>query len=281
MSFECSVVIPTYNAAPMLDAQLAALSGQVGGVEFEVIVADNGSTDALGEVVERWTSSLNVRAVDASARRGPSAARNIGAAASAAPFLLFCDADDIARPTWVSSLVAALHDQPFVGGSYHPFATRDGIWLPAFETSALPTAWEDLAYTFGGNFGMRAETWRSLGGFDESLTGAEEIEFAWRARAVGVVPAFVPDAVMDYRIRPSIRGRLWHEYNSGRGTTLVAMRVRPDLVPSRSWRGQARHVAMLAARFPRGVSGRGWAAWAATLAFEAGTRRALRHGQPS
>ena len=275
MSFMCSVVIPTYNAATTLDEQLAALSVQNGDVDFEVIVADNGSTDDLHHVVERWSSSLNVRTVDASARRGPSAARNIGATASTAPLLLFCDADDIARPSWVASLAAALVDRPFVGGPYHPFATRDGIWLPTFETATLPTAWDDLTYAFGGNFAVRAETWDSVGGFDESLTGAEEIEFAWRARSLGLVPAFVPGAVMDYRIRSSIRGRLWHEYNSARGTTLLAMRVRPDLVPSRSWKGRARHVVILVARFPRSLSGQRWAAWAAALAFDAGVRHAL------
>lgn len=275
MSFECSVVIPTYNSAATLDQQLAALSAQEGDVTFEVIVADNGSTDDLRDVVERWSGSLNVRTVDASARRGPSAARNIGAAASTAPLLLFCDADDVAGPTWVSSLVAALVEGPFVGGPYHPFATREGIWLPTYETTSLPTAWTDLTYAFGGNFAVRAQTWESLGGFDETLTGAEEIEFAWRARSMGIIPAFVREAVMDYRIRPSIKGRLWHEYNSGRGTTLLAMRVRPDLVPSRSRKGHARHVAMLAARFPRSLSGPRWAVWAAALAFDAGVRRAL------
>ena len=279
MSFECSVVIPAYNAAAMLDEQLAALSVQEGNVEFEVIVADNGSTDDLQRVVERWSDSLDVRTVDASARRGPSAARNIGARASRAPMLLFCDADDIARPAWVSSLTTALADHPFVGGPYHPFAIRDGIWLPTFETATLPTAWDDLTYTFGGNFAVRAEAWDILGGFDETLTGAEEIEFAWRARAAGIVPTFVRDAVMDYRIRPSLKGRLWHEYNSGRGTTLLAMRVRPELVPARSWKGQVRHVALLAARFPRSLSGPRWAVWAAALAFDAGVRRALRESR--
>src|SRR6476469_9044416 len=151
MSFKCSVVIPTFNAASMLDEQLAALAAQDGDVDFEVIVADNGSTDDLPGVVERWSDTLDVRTVDASARRGPSAARNIGATASTAPLLLFCDADDIATSNWVSSLAAALKEHPFVGGPYHPFAIRDGIWLPTFETATLPTVWDDLSYTFGGN----------------------------------------------------------------------------------------------------------------------------------
>lgn len=272
----CSVVIPTYNAASTLEEQLAALAAQDGGVAFDVIVADNGSTDHLLEVTSRWSSALELSVVDATARRGPSAARNIGASAAGASRLLFCDADDIVGRSWVSSLAAALEVSPFVGGPYEPFAAKQGIWMPVYDMSALPVAWDDLAYAFGGNFGVRADAWRQIGGFDESLTGAEEIEFAWRARQWGVEPTFVPEAVVAYRIRTSLRGRMWHEYNSGRGTTRLATRLRPDSVRKRSRKGQAKHVAMLASRFPRSLDGPRWAAWAATLAFDAGSRLAQR-----
>lgn len=278
MSSACSVVIPTYNAATTLGAQLAALAGQRGDVSFDVVVADNGSTDDLSGVISQWRNVLDLRVVDASARRGPSAARNIGVEATRATRLLFCDADDIVSGSWVSSLVAALELDAFVGGPYEPFAAKPDIWMPVYDMSALPVAWDDLSYAFGGNFGINAEAWRRLGGFDESLTGAEEIEFAWRARKLGIEPTFVPDAVVAYRIRTSLRGRMWHEYNSGRGTTRLAARLRPDLLRKRSRKGQARHVAMLASRFPRSLDGPRWAAWAATLAFDAGSRLAQREG---
>lgn len=271
MSVTCSVVIPTFNAAALLDDQLAALAGQEAAPVFDVIVADNGSSDDLAEVVARWSGTLDVRVVDASERRGPSAARNIGSRHSPAPLLLFCDADDIVAPRWVAELVAALRTHAFVGGPCRPFSTRAGIWLPQYADDTLPVAWDSWTYAFAGNFGVRADVWSALGGFDERLTGAEEIEFAWRAHQAGHQPVFVRDASLAYRVRPSLRGRLWHEYNSGRGTAMLAERLVPHLVRRRSWKSQARHVAILVMRFPRSLRGARWAAWAAILAYELGS----------
>lgn len=276
MSFSCSVVIPTYNASSTVGEQLRALASQDSSALFEVLIADNGSTDDLVAAVAPWVDELNLRIVDASARRGPSAARNIGVRDSTAPNLLFCDADDVVSESWVASLLSALEDTPFAGGPCLPFADRSDIWLPGYVTDRLPSAWESWEYAFAGNLGITREAWDRVGGFDESLTGAEEIEFAWRAREAGIEPTFVAEAVIGYRVRSSIRGRLWHEYNSGRGTATLARRLRPELVQRRSWKTQARRLTMLASRFPRSFEGGRWTAWAATLAFEAGSRSGLR-----
>lgn len=276
MSLACSVVIPTYNAAETLGEQLAALAAQDGDIAFEVIVSDNGSTDDSESIAMQWSSTLDVRVVDASARRGPSAARNIGAEYASAPLLLFCDADDVVGESWVNSLVTGLDGSAFVGGPCLPFADRSDIWLPDYATDRLPLAWDSWPYAFAGNLGITAAAFRVVGGFDESLTGAEEIEFALRARTAGFEPTFVPDACIAYRARTTIRGRLWHEYNSGRGTTMLGQRIRPESFRVRSWKSQLRHDAMLLSRFPRSMRGNQWAGWAATLAFEAGSRTAKR-----
>ena len=272
MALVCTVVIPTYNGAATLGEQLAALARQDATDPFEVIVADNGSTDDLAAVTRRWARELDLRVVDASERRGPSAARNIGAAHARSSKLLFCDADDIVSEGWVRGLTGALEQHDFVGGPYLTFATKGDIWLPGYDTSVLPTAWDGCAYAFGGNFGVSADLWQRLAGFDETLTGAEEIEFAWRARASGVEAHFVPEAAVAYRVRDAVSGRLWHEYNSGRGTAMLAKRLVPETVTHWSRRSQARRYLMLLSRFPRSLDGGRWSAWLALLAFEAGRR---------
>lgn len=276
MSPACSVVIPTYNAAATLGEQLTALAAQEGGVSFDVIIADNGSTDDSAHVAAAWTECLDLRVVDASSRRGPSAARNIGAQYARSPLLLFCDADDVVGREWVRTLVEALASSPFVGGPCHPFSSRSGIWLPGYGSDGLPVAWDDWEYAFAGNFGITKEAWLQVGGFDETLTGAEEIEFAWRARNAGIQPEFAAAADIKYRVRSSLRGRLWHEYNSGRGTAMLARRLFPDRISRRSWKSQVRHIAILVSRFPRTARGASWASWAAVLAFEAGSRAGSR-----
>ena len=79
-----SVVVAVRNGLPWLDEQLRALASQECDSEWEVVVADNGSTDASAATVRAWGGrSGAIRLVDASERRGPAAARNIGARAGA------------------------------------------------------------------------------------------------------------------------------------------------------------------------------------------------------
>ncbi len=75
-----SVVIAVRDGLPWLEEQLGALAAQICDDEWEVVVADNGSTDGSPRVAALWSArGAVVRLIDASQRRGPSAARNIGA----------------------------------------------------------------------------------------------------------------------------------------------------------------------------------------------------------
>ncbi len=116
--YACSVVVPTYNAAEALPSQLAALG--VPGLHrepIEVVISDNGSTDLSAEIARSWSDRLTITVVDSSRGQGVSVARNVGIAAAASDLILLCDADDVVTPGWVGSMVEALRDHPFVGGS--------------------------------------------------------------------------------------------------------------------------------------------------------------------
>src|SRR3954466_4740554 len=100
-----SVVIPCLNAASTLGVQLAALTHQSWPGGWEVIVADNGSTDGSREIVEGYRDPLPGLGVgDAGGRRGQAHARNLGATAATGDALLFCDADDEVAPGWMEAL---------------------------------------------------------------------------------------------------------------------------------------------------------------------------------
>ena len=74
-----SVVVPVRNAMPWLEEQLQALIDQECVEEREILVVDNGSTDASADVGRRWADRNDaVRWVDASDVSGPGAARNAG-----------------------------------------------------------------------------------------------------------------------------------------------------------------------------------------------------------
>ncbi|HEX5945088.1 MAG TPA: glycosyltransferase family A protein [Acidimicrobiales bacterium] len=98
-----SVVVPARNAVDVLGAQLDALAAQEVPVPWEVVVADNGSTDGTRELAAAWHDRLPVRVVDASAHAGVNHARNRGVHAAHGELVLCCDADDVVAPGWVAA----------------------------------------------------------------------------------------------------------------------------------------------------------------------------------
>ena len=112
---EVSVIIPAFNAEDTLALQLGALTDQAGDFTCEILVCDNGSTDGTADLVRDWERRFPIiRLIDASARRGPAAARNIGAAAARAPRLAFCDADDLIGSGWLALMRSKLDEHEFV-----------------------------------------------------------------------------------------------------------------------------------------------------------------------
>ncbi len=112
-----SIVIPAYNSAKLLSRCLEALEKQSApNVEFEVIVADDGSTDETLEMLSQfkaqtelnlqWTSIPNY---------GPGNARNAGVAKSAGSWIGFIDADVIPDPDWVKNAIQLIQQKPDAG----------------------------------------------------------------------------------------------------------------------------------------------------------------------
>ncbi|WP_231250917.1 glycosyltransferase family 2 protein [Nocardioides furvisabuli] len=284
---ECTVVIPTYNAAHVIGEQLSALSAQVEAPEFEVVVADNGSTDDLADVVGSWSDRLpRLRRVDASRGRGVSVARNIGIEAAVTDVVLVCDADDRVSPGWVAAMTSALAEHPLVSGPVETTALsgRSATWVPIEQrTTGLFETWEGRTYGIGCNLGLRREVWEAVGGFDENYpAGAEEIDFAWRAWDLGYRFTYVPDALLHYRIRTDLRGVLRQQYNSGRGTATLYAKFRPAEVVPKSVPRRIRHELLLLKQFPWRGSADQRRMWLTLVAFEAGKLvEARRLGSPA
>jgi glycosyltransferase involved in cell wall biosynthesis len=100
---EMSVIIPTYNRAPLLRQTLASLAGQRAAPPFEVIVADDGSTDDSERVAAGFRDRLTI-GYDYQEDRGyrVAQARNMGAAMARAPILMFLDSGTLAGPDLIS-----------------------------------------------------------------------------------------------------------------------------------------------------------------------------------
>ena len=91
-----SVVIPTYNRCNILQKTLRALCQQEGATNFEIIVVDDGSTDATSQVVAALAALAPVRLqCIAQPNSGAAAARNRGLQEANGEIVLFLDDDVI------------------------------------------------------------------------------------------------------------------------------------------------------------------------------------------
>ena len=210
-----AVLIPIYNRADLLRRTLAGLSRQDYPPELlEVVVGDDGSEEDVGVVVaEAAARGLPVRHV----RRerdgyGAGQARNLAARETDADVLVFVDADCLPAPDLVSSH-AAWHrrsgDLVVIGARQHldtsevtADAIADGCWQPP-ATGSPPADWREVFYRrtarlqtgdeafrslVSSNFSVRAEHFRSVGGFCEDFRrwGGEDTELGWRLWSAGL-----------------------------------------------------------------------------------------------
>lgn len=230
-----SVIIPAYNAADHLPTQLAALAAQPFADAWEVVVADNGSTDRTRRIVEDLAPTFTVplRWIDASHRRGAGSARNAGAVASRGRSLLFCDADDMVGDDWVAQGVRALQSADMVGGLTLELHEPHHVDTPPIRKTIL-VGRSGMESVISSNLGMRREAYFSVGGFDESLPpyGVEDIEFSLRMHRAGRTVAAAREMVVYFRRTTDQKVLARKIYRSGRAETLVWDR-HPELYPQR------------------------------------------------
>ena len=97
-----SVIVPVRNGEQVIDQCLESLMAQCGvGGAVEILVVDNQSTDGTAEAVSKWP----VRLLTERTRLSSYAARNTGIQASSGDYLAFTDADCIASPHWLATIV--------------------------------------------------------------------------------------------------------------------------------------------------------------------------------
>lgn len=118
-----SVIVPAFNAATTICAAVRSALSQT-QTDLEVIVVDDGSTDGTTDIVER-IADPRVGVVPQS-NRGPSAARNAGAAAARGTYLSFLDSDDLWLPRYLELAARALESVDRAGFAYTDAYAFDG-----------------------------------------------------------------------------------------------------------------------------------------------------------
>ena len=213
-----SVIIACLNGADTIGVQLEALANQQWSEPWEVIFADNGSTDGTVTIVEQYKHKLpNLLIVDASDRPGKAHASNLAMLAASGEAFAFCDADDEVAPGWIAAMGEALAQYDFVGGAMDYLklneAKRVKHQVGGIKQAEHPPF---LPFCGGCNFGFNRSVYQALGGFDESFLFNEDTEYCWRAQLAGTKLQFVPNAIVHYRHRNSLaasyrQARNWSE----------------------------------------------------------------------
>lgn len=105
---DVSVIVPVYNAAEYLDGCISSILAST-YADFELILVDDGSTDASGDVCDAYADMDSRVRVVHTVNMGVSAARNTGIDAARGAFLTFVDADDIVAPEMIGRLRSTIN----------------------------------------------------------------------------------------------------------------------------------------------------------------------------
>jgi len=173
-----SVIIPTYNRSRMLKEAIDSVLSQ-DYPHFELVVVDDGSTDATAELLQAYGQDL---VVIRQPNRGVSAARNAGIAAASGRYIAFLDSDDLWLPQKLTRQVRFFNQYPDAlvcqteeiwmrnGRRVNPGLRHRKLSGMIFEPSL------HLCLISPSAVMIRRSLFRAVGRFDENLPACEDYD---------------------------------------------------------------------------------------------------------
>lgn len=203
MTPDVSVLIPVYNHATEIKNALDSVAA-CDGVDFEILVQDDGSTDDSAAVVEEWMREhwwIAARLFRNQLNSGPSQTRNDLLAAARADMVFLLDADNGVYPPALSRLRESLLEDAEADFAYAPIATMR-FGAPFGLVSERP--WMPHLLRHGNyidNMAMhRTQSLRDIGGWDNTMFGVEDFHLWARLAEAGRRGAFVPQVLSWYSV---------------------------------------------------------------------------------
>jgi O-antigen biosynthesis protein len=247
-----SVVVCAYNAERTMDACLASLR-TINYPDYEVVVVNDGSTDATLEITERHRAAYAADpqgprlVVVSQENRGLSVARNVGAAAATGGIIAYTDSDCVPDRDWLAFLV-----YKFVQGGY---VAVGGPNFPPPEPALVPAA---VAVSPGGpthvllndevaehipgcNMAFTRHALDEIGGFEPMYTAAgDDVDLCWRLQNRGHVIGFSPAATVWHYRRNTVQAYLKQQMGYGKAEALLYFKhpYRFNLLGQSRWLGR-------------------------------------------
>ncbi|MBI4320708.1 MAG: glycosyltransferase [Chloroflexi bacterium] len=199
-----SVVIPTHNRKELLQQVLLALAGQSYAQDhYEVVVVVDGSEDGTIDMLRQIEVPYGLRWM-CQERRGVARSRNAGAACAQGEIILFLDDDVIPVPDLLAEHARHHHDEKAVViGRLSPAVGSKRPGWARWEEQLLDRHFRTLdekrrkvvgRHVYSGNFSVRKSHFVAIGGFDETLPRAEDIDLGYRLEQRGLHFYFSPRA---------------------------------------------------------------------------------------
>ena len=203
-----SVVLPYRNARPWLAQTLVSLAAER-DLSFELVAINDGSSDGSEQLLNQLTRDWPPQSMQSlhGSGLGVSAARNLGINAARAEVVAFLDADDRCLPGRLRQPWELLQRQPELSHVHGGWQRIDGRgqficavepwqegaafnWNAVLQHKAvLPSAWT-----------IRRTALLELGGFDESLSHAEDVDLLVRLAAAGHQGSWLKQPLCRYRV---------------------------------------------------------------------------------
>lgn len=219
-----SVLVLTCNQLSTTLRCLDALSVATAGMDSEIILVDNGSTDGTSAAVAAKFPDVDVFTLPENI--GVAAGRNEAMRHAGGEYILILDNDTVPTRDVIAGLMAHLEANPRCGIAAPRLDNADGSWqesckdYPGIKAKArnvlgfrtkesMPGAMSHPCYVIGACQMMRADTMRRLGPLDEKIFyGPEDADYCLRAAAAGYTIDYLPHLRMTHDHRHATRRRL-------------------------------------------------------------------------
>jgi glycosyltransferase involved in cell wall biosynthesis len=236
-----SVIVCSHNGAGSLADCLEGIAS-LDYPSFEVIVVDDGSNDATGEVAKKFS----VRLIQTE-NRGLGAARNTGLEKARGEVVAYIDDDATPDRDWLRYLVGTLLSTPHVGvgGPNIPPEGQGAVAAAVARAPGGPThvllTDRDAEHIPGCNMAFWRSALIDVDGFDPRFRVAgDDVDICWRLHERGWTLGFSPSAVVWHRRRDSVRDFFRQQCGYGRAEALLerAWPEKYNRTGQLSWRGR-------------------------------------------
>jgi glycosyltransferase involved in cell wall biosynthesis len=184
-----SIIIPTFNRAHLIMDTITEVLNQT-FTDFELIIADDGSTDKTKSVFDSIVDPRIIYVYQSNS--GVSSARNFGATYAKSNYLIFLDSDDKVSTSWLQDYYDILSNDNNVNLVFSNMEKRkqDGQCFKIVDARNPNKNPIDFGIFIPGSFCLSKDLFQSLNGYDISMKYGENTELSFRLYELNPIVAF-------------------------------------------------------------------------------------------